>query len=106
MQAISTRQLVISACSALFIFIACNKDSGTVSPTPTPNPADPVAAVLNLPATPFNYANPAMPAYLNTPNILGQINTTAANPITDNGATLGRVLFYDKNLSLNNSISC
>lgn len=28
------------------------------------------------------------------------------NPITDAGATLGRVLFYDKQLSLNNSISC
>jgi cytochrome c peroxidase len=106
MQAIKTRHLVISACSAFFIFIACNKDSGTVAPTPTPNPVDPVAAVLNLPATPFNYANPVMPAYLNAPNILGQINTPGANPVTDNGATLGRVLFYDKVLSLNNTISC
>ena len=28
------------------------------------------------------------------------------NPITDIGATLGRVLFYDKKLSVNNSTSC
>lgn len=33
-------------------------------------------------------------------------NTPNSNPITDIGATLGRVLFYDKQLSANNTISC
>lgn len=33
-------------------------------------------------------------------------NTPTSNPITDAGATLGRVLFYDKDLSANHSISC
>jgi cytochrome c peroxidase len=33
-------------------------------------------------------------------------DNTAANPISDKTATLGRVLFYDKNLSVNNTISC
>ena len=33
-------------------------------------------------------------------------NTPNNNPITDAGATLGRVLFYDKKLSANNTISC
>lgn len=33
-------------------------------------------------------------------------NTPSANPITDAGATLGRVLFYDRQLSANNRISC
>ncbi len=33
-------------------------------------------------------------------------NTPAHNPITNEGATLGRVLFYDKQLSLNNTTSC
>lgn len=33
-------------------------------------------------------------------------NTPADNAITDAGATLGRVLFYDKSLSKNNTISC
>lgn len=87
---------------ALLVFIACKKSNDTNDP----DPVDPVAAVLNLPSTPYNYANPALPGYLTTPNIIGQINTQASNPITDNGATLGRVLFYDKNLSINNTISC
>lgn len=47
-----------------------------------------------------NYANQPRPGYIT------QDNTTAGNPITDTGATLGRVLFYDKRLSRNNSISC
>ena len=46
-----------------------------------------------------NYANQTVPAYITKDN-------TAANEITDLGATLGRVLFYDKNLSTNNTISC
>ncbi len=33
-------------------------------------------------------------------------NSPANNQVTDHGATLGRVLFYDNNLSINNQISC
>ena len=33
-------------------------------------------------------------------------NTPANNPVTDAGASLGRVLFYDVELSVNRSISC
>src|SRR5687768_6199929 len=85
----------------VFVFvIACSKKDDTGGSS-----NDPVAAVLNLPATPYNYSNPSLPAYLVSPNIVGQINNNG-NPVTDIGATLGRVLFYDKNLSLNNSISC
>ncbi len=46
-----------------------------------------------------NYANQLVPAYINKDN-------TGANNITNAKATLGRVLFYDKNLSIDNSISC
>jgi len=97
------RSIAITIVSfGLIIFLACSKTTNS-DPSPTP---DPVAAVLNLPSSPFNYANPALPQYLNTPQIIGQINTPGNNPVTDNGATLGRVLFYDKNLSVNNSIAC
>jgi cytochrome c peroxidase len=85
----------------LIVLLACKKSSDN-----TPEPIDPVASVLNLPVTPFNYSNITQPAYLNAPPIQGQINTTAGNPITDNGATLGRVLFFDKSLSINNTIAC
>lgn len=46
-----------------------------------------------------NYANQTVPAYINKDN-------SALNPISDKGATLGRVLFYDKKMSSNNTISC
>lgn len=46
-----------------------------------------------------NYANQPVPAYITKFN-------GANNPITNKGATLGRVLFYDKKLSSNNAISC
>ncbi len=47
-----------------------------------------------------NYANQPVPSYI-TKN-----NTPTTNPLTDAGATLGRVLFYDKKLSVNNTIAC
>jgi len=47
-----------------------------------------------------DYANQPVPNYVN------RDNTPNNNQITDLGATLGRVLFYDKNLSANNTISC
>ncbi|MEP2774477.1 MAG: cytochrome c peroxidase [Luteolibacter sp.] len=47
-----------------------------------------------------NYANQAIPAYIT------KDNTPVDNQITNLGATLGRVLFYDKRLSHNNTISC
>ena len=40
------------------------------------------------------------------PNFINKDNTPATNPITDEQATLGRVLFYDKQLSTNNTIAC
>ncbi len=49
----------------------------------------------------------------NTADYVGQVkpgyitkDNTSTNPITNSGATLGRVLFYDKSLSTLNTISC
>ena len=46
-----------------------------------------------------NYENQNIPNYINDDN-------TEGNNITDEQATLGRVLFYDENLSVDNTISC
>jgi cytochrome c peroxidase len=96
------KTLLIGTSLIVLVVIACKK---TKDSNPAPGP-DPVATYLNLPASPYNYSSPALPAHLNNPNINGQINTPANNTITDWGATLGRVLFYDKNFSVNRSISC
>lgn len=61
--------------------------------------------VLDLPPTPYRY-EPELPAHFRVPAVTGRINTPADNPITDLGATLGRVLFYDPELSANRTVSC
>lgn len=59
-----------------------------------------------LPETPYNYANIALPSHLAGAASRLADNTQEDNPITDAGATLGRVLFYDTRLSLNQTVAC
>jgi cytochrome c peroxidase len=62
--------------------------------------------VIDLAALP-NYARQVIPSYIfedDTP--LGPEPFVVFNPITNTGATLGRLLFYDKRLSRNNTVSC
>lgn len=69
-----------------------------------------------LPDQHFNYANIELPEHYTTNafNVEGLFqqaatdfdNTPEDNPVTDAGATLGRVLFYDKKLSANGTIAC
>jgi len=63
-------------------------------------------SILNLPDSPFNYANILLPDFFFDNDVRDEDNTPNNNATTDNGATLGRVLFYDKNLSMNNTVSC
>ncbi len=59
----------------------------------------------DLPSVPFNYSNITFPS--DVINNLSQMdNTPSNNTITDDGATLGRVLFYDVDLSKNHTTSC
>ncbi|HOZ50911.1 MAG TPA: cytochrome c peroxidase [Chitinophagaceae bacterium] len=73
--------------SSCLLFTQCNKSNKTKSSN------SPV-----LPATVSDY-NVVLP--LDALN-----NTPGDNAITDHGATLGRVLFYDKKLSINNQTAC
>ncbi len=59
-----------------------------------------------LPINLDNYSDVQLPDHFLTPEILALDNTPLDNPTTDAGATLGRVLFYDKKLSSNGRVSC
>ncbi|HAO47585.1 MAG TPA: cytochrome c peroxidase [Ferruginibacter sp.] len=95
---------LICSLVVLFQFCSKNNDSGTGSTT-TPTPVDPFAAIkvafgTNIdPNNLLNYANQGRPNYIVKDNSGGAVITNAK-------ATLGRVLFYDKNLSIDNSIAC
>lgn len=60
---------------------------------------------VELPSSLFNYSNIPLPADILN-NINEMDNMPSSNPITDAGATLGRVLFFDPDLSKNHKISC
>ncbi|MCA9553611.1 MAG: cytochrome-c peroxidase [Myxococcales bacterium] len=68
---------------------------------------------LVLPDTPYHYEDELLPAHFRVDTFQAHSravylddNTPDDNPITNAGATLGRVLFYDQNLSQNRTISC
>jgi cytochrome c peroxidase len=64
------------------------------------------ARTLRLPPTPFRYAAIDLPDHFKAPVARQFDNTPDDNPVTDHGATLGRVLFYDTRLSASNTVSC
>ncbi len=59
---------------------------------------------LNLDDPP-NYSAPIYPSHYGS-GTLNDDNSPADNPVTDEGASVGRVLFYDPMLSVNGSTSC
>lgn len=83
----------------LLILFSCNdqKEGGkTLDPLANAKISFGGSIDFNLPD---NYANQVKPVYITKDNVGG-------NGIIDKQATLGRILFYDKNLSIDNSISC
>ena len=75
-------------------------------PDPEP-PVSEVVALPNLPSTPHMYSEMAFPeAWLNDPALALFGGFVDPVSITDDGATLGRVLFHDVQLSADNAVSC
>ncbi len=75
-------------------------------------PAAPAAALsaaslafLNLDTANLPSYTPVLPAYYDA-GVRADDNTPASNRASNAGATLGRVLFYDKALSLNRTVAC
>jgi cytochrome c peroxidase len=77
--------------------------------TPPPPPATPISGIVDFTTIDVNrldnYANPVLPAYYDA-SVAALDNTPNNNPINDRVATLGRVLFYDKRLSVNDTTAC
>lgn len=97
---------------SLFFWLACQNDDDFAPLTINdinPPPTETIVyedSIPHLPQTLFDYDGYEKPPWFIN-NFMNFLETIPAdNPITDEGATLGRVLFYDKKLSLNNSTSC
>ncbi len=88
----------------LFIFVVMIFVSGCHN-----DPSSPELLSPTLPETAYDYSNIVIPHPLGSNSMeSGQFKKAIAdNPdVTDWGATLGRVLFYDTRLSINNAVSC
>ena len=86
----------------LMVILSCSK-TDTTNPVVITDPYTAIKTAFGTNIDPnnlANYANQGRPAY-----VVNKDNT-GGNTITNAKATLGRVLFYDKNLSFDNSISC
>jgi cytochrome c peroxidase len=85
--------------SLVILLVACSKaDTAATGQTVYTAVATAFGAQIDLNNL-ANYAAQSKPAYITKDN-------TGNNPITNAKATLGRVLFYDKKLSIDNTISC
>ena len=105
---------------ALVLIAACRDGTSPLAPEPTmamgPAPRPPRPPELGVPLLPFQsyaYADATapLPRHFTSgpagfPTVLSTDNTPRDNAITDAGATLGRVLFYDRLLSANRTQSC
>ena len=96
----STCLLLIPSLLILTILNACNSNStdNYQDADPYPNISAAFGNTIELDNLP-NYVNQTVPNYITKNNSLG-------NNISNEIATLGRVLFYDVNLSVDNTVSC
>lgn len=120
-------QRFFAVCLVSMAPLACNAtddtlpDAGAVdggvseADTGVESDAGEVAAMARpvLPETPYAYANQPLPEHyrldtlgFHSRAVILDDNTPPDNRITDEGATLGRVLFYDVNLSQNRTVAC
>ena len=90
----------------LLLLFACKSEDKTETPDQLKSDQEVIDESLNISLTNIpNYQSIDFPNHYD-PMSLNLDNTPADNPVTDKGAQLGRVLFYDVNLSINNTIAC
>ncbi|KAA5538623.1 cytochrome-c peroxidase [Adhaeribacter rhizoryzae] len=83
----STRLTLLTALLSVFSFWSCQKEESLSAP----EPEEPEEAVIYDLTFPKRFGSPTIPAN---------------NPLTQAGVDLGRVLFYEKKLSGDNTLSC
>lgn len=100
------KNYVVLIFSSIFILVSCSSYEEDLIEIEIEDSVIVDSSVLNLPEAPFNYANINVPNFFLNNELSDLDNTPNTNAVTDHGATLGRVLFYDNKLSANNTISC
>lgn len=91
---------------SLLAFTACEELGVNKSDELTSENIIELSDYLTIPSSAYNYSDIDVPDFFNLQPNTDQDNTPNNNVVTDWGATLGRVLFYDKVLSANNTTSC
>ncbi len=90
-------------CGMLLVSIVACRKSEEEDPVDVP---EVVIQYPDLPNKLYNYTSFTWPGHFDMDGLGSMGGEPDDNPTTDAGATLGRVLFYDKNLSINRTISC
>ena len=96
---------VIYAFVMSFLFLSCSTDEEYIDLI-TATDQEVLNQTLNLPTDEFNYADVNLPNSFYDNNLMQEDNIPTNNRVRNQGATLGRVLFYDTALSKNNTVSC
>jgi len=95
-------KIILQVSLFFLIIFSCSSNNTTTNEL-----EDTIANPVDL-SSYFSVDFNALPNYANQdiPNYITKDNTPASNPITDQGAILGRILFYDTNLSSDNTVAC
>ncbi len=105
-------KIIFSAilCIVFFKVFSTNDASKSIQLANLP-PDTLTAPCLEIDYDYISYADSNLPPHFTDPNnpngiIVSANNTPEDNQLTNEGAKLGRVLFYDTRLSINNAVSC
>lgn len=90
----------------VLLAFACKKDDESELLTENNSVSVDTETGAAWPYSSYNYEFPDLPDHFRTNLVQSFINTPGNNQISNEGATLGRVLFYDKALSMNLTVAC
>lgn len=96
----------LSGVSAVEVTVTANDPyGGSLSDAFLVAVAAPEPGAPSLPTTPYAYTDQSLPL-ISAYKVLSYLGGESDNATTEAGAALGRLLFYDKRLSITNTLSC